>query len=115
VARVRQGPPFRLRPVSRKRTLWNVPRILGSLRLDAGGLDHLGPLLGLIGDKLSEVGGRSSQDGAAQIGEPRLDLGIGERDFLEANGTWRDRRGRIDWARLFLCPGGMREFYDDTA
>jgi hypothetical protein len=50
-----------------------------SVWLDTRRLDHLGPLLGLIGDKLSEVGGRSGQHSAAQIGEARLDLGIGER------------------------------------
>ena len=30
--------------------------IVGSLRLDARELDHLGPLLGVVGDKLAEVG-----------------------------------------------------------
>jgi len=29
---------------------------VGSLRLDAGGLDYLGPLLGFVGDELAEVG-----------------------------------------------------------
>src|SRR6266446_1420516 len=33
--------------------LWNIAR---SLHLDIGGLDHLAPLLGIVGDELAEVG-----------------------------------------------------------
>src|SRR5215510_899712 len=51
---------------------------LGSLRLDVGGSDHLGPLLGFIGDQLAEVSGRAGHCRASQVSEPRLDLGIGE-------------------------------------
>ena len=29
-----------------------------SLRLDAGGIDHFSPFLGLVGDELAEIGGR---------------------------------------------------------
>jgi S-(hydroxymethyl)glutathione dehydrogenase / alcohol dehydrogenase len=39
-----------------------------SLRLDAGELDHLGPLLGFVGDELAEVGRRSRQRRAAEDG-----------------------------------------------
>src|SRR5262245_21187062 len=55
-----------------------------SLRLDVEGPDDVAPLLRFVGDELAEVGGRSGQHGAAQIGEARLDLGIGECriDFL---------------------------------
>src|SRR5215831_18385489 len=49
-----------------------------SLRLDVGRPDHLGPFLGLLGDELAEVGGRTDERCATQIGEPRLDRGIGE-------------------------------------
>jgi hypothetical protein len=49
----------------------------GSVRLDARELDHLAPLLGLLGDELPEVGGRARKDWAGQFGKPRLDLGIG--------------------------------------
>jgi hypothetical protein len=37
------------------RDLWNFPRV-PSLRLDVGGPDHLGPLFGVVGDELAEVG-----------------------------------------------------------
>ena len=50
----------------------------GLVRLGAGELDHLAPLLGLIGDELAEVGGRARKHRAAHVGDPRLDLGIGE-------------------------------------
>jgi hypothetical protein len=47
------------------------------LRLDVGRPDHLGPLLGFVGDERAELGGRAHQRRAAEFGEPRLDLGIG--------------------------------------
>src|SRR5262245_60562280 len=37
--------------------LWNVRSFPASVRLDAGELDHLGPLLGFIGDMLGELHG----------------------------------------------------------
>ena len=54
------------------------PRLAALLRLDIGRPDHLGPFLGFVSDELAEVGGRAGKDRAAQIGKPRLDLGIGE-------------------------------------
>src|SRR5215831_19847936 len=51
--------------------------ILGSLRLDAGGLDHLGPLLGFVGDQLSKLSRRSRQR-HAEVSETDLHLGVGE-------------------------------------
>src|SRR5262249_34850421 len=53
-------------------------RIAGSLPLDANGLHHLAPLLGFIGDELTEVDRRARKGRSAQIGKPRLDLGIGK-------------------------------------
>ena len=41
--------------------LWNVFTGLGSVRLDARELDHLGPLFSFIGNELAEVGGRTAQ------------------------------------------------------
>jgi hypothetical protein len=55
-----------------------VPCHSSSVRLGARELDHPGPLLRLVGDEPSEVGGRTRKRCAAQISEPRLDLGIGE-------------------------------------
>ncbi len=48
------------------------------LRLDVGRSDHPAPLLGFRGDEVPEVCGRARNRDAAQIGEPRLHLGIGE-------------------------------------
>ena len=43
-----------------ERTLWNVePSSCGSVHLDAGELNHLGPFLGFVGDERAEVGGRA--------------------------------------------------------
>jgi hypothetical protein len=42
----------------------------GSVHLGAGELDHLGPLLGFVGEQLSEIGWRSANDHSAQVGEP---------------------------------------------
>jgi len=44
----------------------------GLFRLDVGSPDHLGPLLGFVGDE------RADKGRASQVGKPRLDLGIGE-------------------------------------
>ena len=60
-----------------KWNLWNASGRAGSLRLEARELDHLAPFLGFVCDELSEVGGRPAKR-AAQIGKPRLDLGIGK-------------------------------------
>ena len=50
----------------------------GSVRLRAREFDHLGPLLGFLGDELAEIGRRAGHHRAAQVSKPRLDLGIGE-------------------------------------
>ena len=55
-----------------------MPCHSSSVRLGARELDHPGPLLRFVGDEPSEVGGRTRKRCAAQISEPRLDLGIGE-------------------------------------
>jgi hypothetical protein len=49
-----------------------------SVGLDISGPDHLAPLLGLIGNDLAEVGGRTRNHCAAQVSKARLDLRIGE-------------------------------------
>src|SRR5262245_52088498 len=46
---------------------------VGSLRLDARRLDHLGPLLGFVSDELAEFGGGEDHRRGGRIGEPRLD------------------------------------------
>src|SRR5262249_7325974 len=50
----------------------------GSLGLDVGRPDHLAPLLGVVGDELSEIDGRADKRRASKVGKPRLHLGIGE-------------------------------------
>src|SRR5262245_19371799 len=61
-----------------ERALRNVGSGL-SFRLDVGRPDHLGPLLGLFGDELGEVGGRAPKRYAAKFGKPCLRRGIGKR------------------------------------
>src|SRR5262245_7779878 len=63
---------------SRNETLWKVSLRVRSVRLDAGELDHLAPLLRFVGYELSKVGRRAWKGGGAQLGKPRLHLGIGE-------------------------------------
>src|SRR5437588_2352573 len=50
-----------------------------SLRSDIRELDHLRPPLGLLRDELAEFRRRHHQNRAAEVLEPPLDLGIGER------------------------------------
>src|SRR5262249_23018756 len=52
--------------------------VRGSLRLDAGGLDHFGPLFGFGSNVLAEISGWATERCGAEVGKPRLDLGIGE-------------------------------------
>src|SRR5262245_43043726 len=49
-----------------------------SVRLDVGRPDHLGPLLGFVGNERFEIGRRASEDNPAQIHELCLHFGIGE-------------------------------------
>ena len=51
-------------------------RALALLRLDIGLSDHLGPLLGLVADKIAEFGGRHRQQHFTQVGKLRVQLGI---------------------------------------
>src|ERR1700692_3877565 len=53
-------------------------RNVGSFRLDTRELDHLGPLLGFVGDELCVVGGRTGEYRAAKVGNPRLHRRIGK-------------------------------------
>ena len=61
-----------------ERNLWNIDSGSASFRLDIEGPDDVAPLLRFVGDELAEVGGRTDERCATQIGEPRLHLGIGE-------------------------------------
>ena len=46
-----------------------------SLRLDVGSPHHLAPFLGFVGDKLTEISGRTGKCGAAQVGKRPSNLG----------------------------------------
>src|SRR4029453_14822578 len=48
------------------------------LRFEVREFDHLGPLYDFVGNELAQVARRASKGRAAQIGEPRLDVGIRE-------------------------------------
>src|SRR6476659_3481825 len=69
----------------------------GSLRLEARELDHLAPFLGFVCDELSEVCGRARQQRAAQIGKPRLDLGIVETGISLLVELVDDLDGCVPW------------------
>jgi hypothetical protein len=56
-----------------------------SFWLDAGGLDHLRPLLSFLGYDLTEIGRRARKHRAAQVGKPRAELGIGEARIEAVN------------------------------
>src|SRR5262249_34856260 len=88
----RSLPPFA------ERELRNV--YVGSVRLDADGLDHFGPLLGFLGDEPAKVCGQARKRRAAQAGKLRLELGVGEArvNFLVelVNNLRRCGLGRAD-------------------
>jgi hypothetical protein len=80
---------------------------------DIGRPYHFAPLLGLVGDKLAEVGGRAWKHCATKVGKPRLDFGIGEarvdlRVELVANAStlgvlcWKSSRENIVSTANFL-------------
>ena len=82
-------------------------------RLDVGRPDHLASLFGLVGDKLTEVGGRAWKHCATKVAKPRLDFGIGEarvdlRIELVANAStlgvlcWKSSRENIVSTANFL-------------
>src|SRR5215475_15576942 len=63
------------------------------LWLNVGRPDHLAPLLSIVGDKLTEVAGRARKDAAAEVGKPRLDIGIGKAS-IDLLVEFLDDRGR---------------------
>src|SRR6266571_1514470 len=62
-----------------ERQLWNISLLSGSLRLDAQGVNNLGPFLGFAGNEPAEIGGRVGEHGAADVLEPCLHRGTGKR------------------------------------
>jgi hypothetical protein len=51
---------------------------LGSRWFDVGRPDHLGPLIGFVGDEFAEAGRRQRKHRATEVGDPRLQLRVGE-------------------------------------
>ena len=66
-----------------------------SLRLNIGCQDHLAPFHSLVGDKLGEIGWRARQYGRAEIGEPRLEVGIGKARIDLRVQRFNDLCGRV--------------------
>jgi hypothetical protein len=66
-----RGPMCEIAGIHRSRPPWLV-------RLDASELDHLAPLLGFLGDQPAEILWRARHHCCAEVGKPRLQLGIGE-------------------------------------
>src|SRR6266576_2630448 len=67
----------------------------GSLRFDAGRPDDLGPLFGVVHDKLAEIGGQVDKDRTAQVADPRLQLRIGEASVDLLVQLFHDFGGRV--------------------
>ena len=67
---------------------------MGSRWLDVDRPDHLGPLLGFVGDEFAEAGQRQSEHRAAEVGDPRLQLLVGKSRLVHQARTGRSRRGR---------------------
>src|ERR1700730_18521707 len=49
-----------------------------AFHLDPRELDHLGPLLDIVGNELGEARGRTCKHSVAKVGKPRHDYGISE-------------------------------------
>src|SRR5262249_61963165 len=67
----------------------------GSVGPRARELDHLGPLLGFFDDEYSEFGWRAAEHRPAQIGKPRLYLGVRKNGVHLLVEAADDLRGRI--------------------
>jgi hypothetical protein len=82
---------------------YGISRSVGSLGLDIGCLDHLGPLRDIVGDELSQFGRRHRHRRPAEFDETCLKLGIGEAriDLPVQRGDDLGRRvpGRTDAVR----------------
>ena len=61
-----------------ERSVWNIDSGSASLRLDVEGPNDVAPLVDNFGDELAEISGAHRHRHATEIGEPRLDLGIGK-------------------------------------
>src|SRR5262249_40561582 len=67
-------------PAFAERMIWNIGSgTPASVCLEVGRPDHLGPLLGVVGDEPAEIGGRAGKQRAAELEQPRLELRILER------------------------------------
>src|SRR5215471_10290400 len=83
-------------PLFAERRSWNIDSGSASLRLDVECPDDVAPFLRFVGDELAKVGGRQRECVAAQVGKPRLELGIGKAsvDLLVELLDDLGRRGR---------------------
>src|SRR5262249_7618520 len=77
---------------SRNETLWKVSLRVRSVRLDAGELDHLAPLLRFVGYELSKVGGRAWEHEAAKFVESACHLNIHQSPVTIGEGLLEGRR-----------------------
>src|SRR5262249_3970965 len=55
-----------------------LDRVTASVCFDVRRPDHLGPLLGFVGNEPPEITWRATEDNAAEVGQLSLQLGIGE-------------------------------------
>src|SRR5262249_34751069 len=71
-----------------------LDRVTASVCLDVGRPDHLAPLLGFFDDEYSELGRRAAEHRPAQIGKPRLYLGVRKNGVHLLVEAADDLRGR---------------------
>src|SRR5262249_2675353 len=83
---------------------WRHYRLAPLVDAGAGEFDDLAPFLGLAGDDIAEIGGRAGHRRAAELGEPRLDVAIGQR-VLDRLVEHRDDLGRRLLGRAHPEPG----------
>ena len=81
------------------RSCGDRPPAREAFRLDIGEFDDLGPFLGFGGDDFAEIGWRADNLRAAEVGEPRLDLGVGQGGVDRLVERGNDFGRRVLWAR----------------
>src|SRR5271167_2620864 len=75
-------------------------------------LDHLGPLVGFRLHEGAELVGAEHQRRGAQLGEPRLDLGIGEARIDLAVEETDDFDGGVTWHADAPPAAGLEPRYE---
>ena len=78
-----------------------------SFHLDAGSLDHLGPLLGRFNNKRGELGPGADKRNVTQLKGPRGELRIGNASINLAMESFHDVDGGLAWGADALPSGRL--------